>query len=75
MACKKGLLFNVYCLISQSDTFFNAVIFLFLQAVRHLHNHKLVHMDIKPDNIFIGFDGLCKLGDFGLVIDLSQVRN
>ncbi|MPC33116.1 membrane-associated tyrosine- and threonine-specific cdc2-inhibitory kinase-like [Portunus trituberculatus] len=43
-----------------------------LQAVRHLHNHKLVHMDIKPENIFIGFDGLCKLGDFGLVIDLSQ---
>ncbi|KAG0719305.1 Membrane-associated tyrosine- and threonine-specific cdc2-inhibitory kinase [Chionoecetes opilio] len=41
-------------------------------SVRHLHKHNLVHMDIKPENIFVGYDGLCKLGDFGLVIDLSQ---
>ncbi|KAG7155068.1 membrane-associated tyrosine and threonine-specific cdc2-inhibitory kinase-like 2 [Homarus americanus] len=41
-------------------------------GVQHLHNNNLVHMDIKPENIFFGFDGLCKLGDFGLVIDTSQ---
>jgi len=41
-----------------------------LQAVQHLHDHDLVHMDIKPDNIFFGFDGRCKLGDFGLIVDL-----
>ncbi|XP_060589095.1 membrane-associated tyrosine- and threonine-specific cdc2-inhibitory kinase-like [Ruditapes philippinarum] len=43
-----------------------------LQAVKHLHAHNLIHMDIKPDNIFISYDGICKLGDFGLVIDLSK---
>ncbi|XP_068215222.1 membrane-associated tyrosine- and threonine-specific cdc2-inhibitory kinase-like [Palaemon carinicauda] len=43
-----------------------------LQGVHHLHKHQLVHMDIKPENIFFGYDGLCKLGDFGLVIDMSQ---
>jgi len=43
-----------------------------LQAVNHLHDHNLVHMDIKPENIFIGMDGICKLGDFGLVIDFAQ---
>lgn len=43
-----------------------------LQGVSHLHKHHLVHMDIKPENIFIGYDGLCKLGDFGLVIETSQ---
>ncbi len=43
-----------------------------LQAVKHLHDRKLVHMDIKPDNIFISYDGLCKLGDFGLVVDLKK---
>lgn len=43
-----------------------------LMAVKHLHDHDLVHMDIKPDNIFISKDGVCKLGDFGLVLDLSK---
>ncbi|XP_035221405.1 membrane-associated tyrosine- and threonine-specific cdc2-inhibitory kinase-like [Stegodyphus dumicola] len=43
-----------------------------LSAVKHLHNHNLVHLDIKPDNIFISEDGVCKLGDFGLVLDLSK---
>ncbi|XP_067655184.1 membrane-associated tyrosine- and threonine-specific cdc2-inhibitory kinase-like [Haliotis asinina] len=43
-----------------------------LMAVKHLHEHNLIHMDIKPDNIFVSFDGVCKLGDFGLVLDLSK---
>jgi len=43
-----------------------------LQALQHLHEHDLIHVDIKPDNIFIGMDGICKLGDFGLMIDLAK---
>ena len=35
----------------------------------------MVHMDIKPANIFIGLDGLCKIGDFGLVLELSKVSH
>ncbi|TRY70416.1 hypothetical protein TCAL_16409 [Tigriopus californicus] len=43
-----------------------------LLALKHLHDHNLIHMDVKPENIFIGRDGICKLGDFGLVLDLSK---
>lgn len=43
-----------------------------LQAIKHLHDHNLIHMDIKPENIFISHDKICKLGDFGLVIDLNK---
>lgn len=42
-----------------------------LMAVAHLHDHNLIHLDIKPENIFIK-DGICKLGDFGLVYDLKN---
>ena len=43
-----------------------------LHALQHLHDSELIHMDVKPENIFVGRDGLCKLGDFGLVLDLSK---
>lgn len=43
-----------------------------LMAVKHLHDHNLIHMDIKPENIFISYDNICKLGDFGLVLDVSK---
>lgn len=46
-----------------------------LPAVKHLHDRRLIHMDIKPENIFISHDGFCKLGDFGLVIDLNKVSS
>ena len=44
-----------------------------LKAVHHLHEHDLIHLDIKPENIFIANDGTFKLGDFGLVLDLNKV--
>ncbi len=44
-----------------------------VQGLRHLHDHRLCHLDIKPANIFLGMDGVtCKLGDFGLCMSLDQ---
>ncbi|KAF9007389.1 kinase-like domain-containing protein [Cyathus striatus] len=34
-------------------------------AVHRLHQHGLVHCDIKPENIFIGPDNHIRLGDYG----------
>ncbi|XP_049516533.1 membrane-associated tyrosine- and threonine-specific cdc2-inhibitory kinase isoform X2 [Dermacentor silvarum] len=41
-------------------------------GVKHLHDHDLAHLDIKPENIFISKNGYYKLGDFGLVLDLKR---
>ena len=46
-----------------------------LLAVKHLHDHDLIHMDIKPDNIFISFDGIAKLGDFGLMCNCLDLNS
>lgn len=42
------------------------------RGLKHLHAHRLCHLDIKPANIFLGHDGSCKLGDFGLCVSLDQ---
>ncbi|XP_012860977.2 membrane-associated tyrosine- and threonine-specific cdc2-inhibitory kinase [Echinops telfairi] len=43
-----------------------------LLALAHLHGQGLAHLDIKPANIFLGPRGHCKLGDFGLLVELGE---
>lgn len=37
------------------------------KGLHHLHSLNLVHLDIKPENIYIAADGIYKIGDLGLV--------
>lgn len=37
-----------------------------LEALRACHSKDIVHLDVKPENIFIRADGTAALGDFGL---------
>ncbi|KAK6055808.1 kinase domain protein [Cooperia oncophora] len=50
-----------------------AVLLSMLQAINHMHSMGILHLDVKPSNIFISSEGSsCKLGDFGLAFDLNQ---
>jgi len=31
-----------------------------------IHAHKVLHRDVKPQNIFLSRDGDVKIGDFGI---------
>ena len=35
-------------------------------AVQHAHERGVIHRDLKPNNIFLTQEGVCKVGDFGL---------
>ena len=45
-----------------------------LHAIRFLHSHELIHLDIKPANVLLNIHGRAKLADFGLAKQLEAVR-
>ena len=38
-----------------------------VSALNYLHSNRIIHRDMKPQNILIGADGIVKLCDFGFV--------
>ncbi len=41
-------------------------------AIQHVHERKIIHRDIKCQNIFLTKEGNVKLGDFGIARPLQR---
>lgn len=42
-----------------------------LRGLEFLHNHDVIHRDLKPGNVLLAIEGQCKLADFGAAAELS----
>lgn len=43
-------------------------------ALKHIHDRKILHRDLKSQNIFLTKCGIVKLGDFGIAKVLSNTK-
>jgi NIMA (never in mitosis gene a)-related kinase 1/4/5 len=55
----------------------NELMRIFVQiclALKHVHDHNILHRDLKSQNIFLNSKGIIKLGDFGIakVLDSTE---
>eukprot|EP00899_Mesostigma_viride_P019335 jgi/Mesvir1/27402/Mv07203-RA.4 len=69
--CEEGDLFHKIQEASKKGVTFDPKLVLnwftqILMGLHHVHSNKVLHRDLKTQNIFIGKGGIIKIGDFGI---------
>ncbi|NWI84975.1 PAK1 kinase, partial [Pitta sordida] len=69
-----GSLYDVINVILLSEEQIATVSRECLQGLHFLHSNRIIHRDIKSDNILLRTDGSVKLADFGFATQLPNLR-
>ncbi|NXJ17927.1 E2AK2 kinase, partial [Dicrurus megarhynchus] len=72
--CERGTLEKWIAKNAEDQKYYVMAQNKFLQIVKgveYIHSEKLIHRDLKPQNIFISHDDKIKIGDFGLVTSVA----
>jgi serine/threonine protein kinase len=62
--CTLAHLLKAMCPLPEKDAL--KIASLLCEALQYLHDHGVVHRDLKPHNVMVGCDGSIRLLDFGL---------
>ena len=57
----------------QKDIIYHIIIEL-CNGIKEIHKNKLIHRDLKPDNIFLTSELKVKIGDFGISKQLNNIN-
>lgn len=45
-----------------------------IEGIKYIHDNNIIHRDLKLTNIFISFDNIIKIGDFGLASNIYDLN-
>ena len=72
--CGSGSVKNLIRITDQplEENIISAIVYSALHGLNYLHSNKMIHRDIKADNILLNDNGNVKLGDFGVSAKLLR---